>query len=249
MSVRYVLNGLNTDIPASELPPDTWTGVANALNRDGFMRRTRAYTVIQSITNGPRWGLQVGQGAATSLVVLGADVVTVNGTTQGVRTPASGYTAPTSLAQCSGGVINNRAVICTQAVGGGWYWQAISGAGLFLPLPGWTAQFATDACQVMRCWKQHIFAANFPAGSDALAWSSAATTTGGIPTEWVPSSTNDARLIYLGDTAGGIVDLIPLRDSLIVFKRQSMYTLQFIGGAFVFSSRKVTESFGVMAKN
>jgi hypothetical protein len=105
---------------------------------------------------------------------------------------------------------------------------------------------------VVRCWKNHVFAGNIvQAGGnypDMLAWSSSATSLGGIPTEWVPTASNDARSIFLGDV-GGVLDMIPLRDQLMVFSPTAMYSLTFTGGTFVFTLRKITESFGIAGLN
>ena len=255
--VRYVLNGLNFDVPATELPPDTWTGVTNMVNRDGFMRRAQGNTSIQTASaNYPLfWLPQTDSTGKLWYVGMGANqAYSFDGTARfPVSASFANFTPGAWLpGQITGGVINNIAVFnapnqVPMATG-----QSDPGA-LNRFTTGGNGWVATDRVGVMRTFKNHIFAGNYAFVSgpvpDLLGWSSAATPTGGLPTEWVATSTNDARQISLGDSPGAIIDMVPLRDSLMVFKRDAMYSLNFIGGASVFSSRKVTDSFGMIGPN
>jgi len=255
--VRYVLNGLNQDVPPSEVPPDTWTDLNSMVNRDGFMRRAQGNTSIQTASaNYPLfWLPQTDSTGKLWYVGLGANqAYSFDGTARfPVSTSFANFTPGAWLpGQITGGVINNIAVfnapaqipMATGQNDPGLLNRFVTGGN------GWTA---TTSVGVMRTFKNHIFAGNYAfassLGPDILGWSSAATPAGGLPTEWVATATNDARQISLGDSPGAIVDMVPLRDSLLVFKRDAMYTLQFIGGASVFSSRKVTDSFGMVGPN
>jgi hypothetical protein len=75
-----------------------------------------------------------------------------------------------------------------------------------------------------------------PAGTfvDQIKWSSAADP-GTVPATWTAAATNDAGDAILGDTIGPIMAAVPLRGSLIIYKRSSMYAVDYVGGNEVFN--------------
>lgn len=117
------------------------------------------------------------------------------------------------------------------------------------PLPNWPTGWF---CNRMVSFKFYLIAIG---GGDAnndiedqLRWSTSADP-GNLPGSWTPSTTNDAGDLSLADTPGAILDAVPLRDSLIVYKGTGAYVLQFIGGLFVFGVRKFLPRTGVLTDN
>ena len=250
---RYVLNNIRPDLPATEVPPDTWTDCSNMLGRNGQQQRSQGnstYSNALYATYPLYFTNQVFNTGQTQTVAGSASAITLF-LDSGAPNILPGFTAGSyTPGDVTGGTLNNVAVLNypNQVP----YSYAIGGSLAQFPTTGngWPA---ANRCRVMRPWKSHLFAGYITQGAslypDMLAWSSAATPTGGLPTEWVPTTTNDARSITLADSPGGIVDMVPLRDQLLVFKRDAVYTLSFTGGTLVFSSRKVTDSFGLIAPN
>lgn len=118
--------------------------------------------------------------------------------------------------------------------------------GTLATLPDWTA---TETAQFIAVFKFHIFAMNIsgPGGSfpNLVKWSAAAEP-GTVPNSWTPAADNDAGDVELADSPGAVLCAYPLRDTLVFYKRASMYTAQFVGGNNVFSFRKVQSASGAL---
>ena len=253
--LRYLLKGLNTDVPPAELPPDTWTGCTNMINRNGFMRRSNGNLQVGTYNDTATvlaffYFKLNGANYYFSLTTAGQFYISGAGSSTPIISPwtlLKAYIAE----DVSGGVINNCVAFNYQDQPP-LYWEPTVALGVAKawPVGQWPA---TSRAGVMRTWRNHIFVANVTQAGvnypNMLAWSSAATLQAGIPTEWIATSTNDARSIFLGESAGPILDMIPLRDQLFVFFEGEFHSLSYIGGSFVFSARKVTDSFGINGKN
>ena len=118
-----------------------------------------------------------------------------------------------------------------------------------LQLPNWPA---TWACQVVRSFKFYLLAINVTEAGveyeNQIRWSSSADV-GSVPAEWTPSATNDAGDMFFAATPGAVIDAVPLRDNLVVYKDNSTYLMQFIGQPFIFRQRIVFATQGLLAAN
>ena len=235
---------------------DSWTGGTNMLNRNGFMRRSNGNLAVgAALDTEAILQFFYYKYATFNLYYCLGPVSVFYMTGGGPRTALTGPYGPVgpvpSSFNVSGGVINNSVVFNCDDQPPFYVQPQINNLACFAwPILQWPA---ANTAGVMRTWRNHVFAGNIKqAGNqnpDMLAWSSSATPTGGIPTEWIATATNDARTIFLSEVSGPIVEMIPLRDQLMVFKESAFWSLSFIGGAFVFSARKVTDSFGINGKN
>ena len=81
-----------------------------------------------------------------------------------------------------------------------------------------------------------------------VMWS-ASVEPGQKPTDWVARATNDAGDTDLADTPGSIIDMIPLRDALLIYKADSIYSCQWTGGNSVFSFRRLTTGKGIYSRD
>jgi len=72
---------------------------------------------------------------------------------------------------------------------------------------------------------------------------------GQVPNDWVPLAENRAGARDIADTPGDIIDMHPLRDSMLVYKRDSVHTIQWVGGNSVFSVRRLTTAKGIHARD
>ena len=106
--------------------------------------------------------------------------------------------------------------------------------------------------EVFRPFREYMLAGN-------VTWDSAeypsriqwchAVEPGQVPDDWVPTDTNDAGDVDLADTPGSVVDMAPLRDSLLIYKRDSVYACQWVGGNEVFSFQRLTTNKGIHARD
>jgi hypothetical protein len=76
-----------------------------------------------------------------------------------------------------------------------------------------------------------------------LRWSSSAED-GAVPAEWLPTLENDAGDDLLGESEGGIVGGVLIRDTLFVIKEDAAYALDWVGGQFVMQVRRLHGSLG-----
>jgi hypothetical protein len=115
-------------------------------------------------------------------------------------------------------------------------------------LTDWTA---TESAGFIAAFQYHLFALDIsgPGGTFAnkLKWSDAAEP-GTMPDSWTPGASNQAGDAELSDSPGGLLCAYPLRDSLIIYKRSSMYQAKYVGGNNVFNFRKVQSTSGALTR-
>lgn len=124
-------------------------------------------------------------------------------------------------------------------------------AGQFSDFPAWPAGYTA---KVVRGYKNYLIAYNVShAGGNfphLIKWSAPAAP-GAMPANWDASDpTSDANEIELYDSwAGPIIDVLPLRDKNIVYKANSIWTMQTIPSAFVFDVERAIQGTGLLARN
>jgi len=72
---------------------------------------------------------------------------------------------------------------------------------------------------------------------------------GQVPDDWTAGAEDFAGDVDLADTPGAVVDMIPLRDSLLIYKRDAIHLCQWIGGNSVFSFPKMTSNKGIHSRD
>lgn len=241
--------GFISDTPAHDVPADFYTNCRNVVFRDGIATRLQgsrnAYADALAIANPVQmlhaintvfsetnyWLLFEADGTAWS--IEGSNATQIDG---GL------FQTTTNPFQHSSGLLNGVPVY-SNGIDEPVYW---GGANL-QTLPDWTA---TETCAFLAVFKFHLFAMNIdgPGGTfrNLVKWSSAAEP-GTVPNSWTPAADNDAGSVELSDSPGQILCAYPLRDSLIFYKRSSMYMAQFVGGNNVFNFRKTQSASGALS--
>jgi len=124
------------------------------------------------------------------------------------------------------------------------YWAG----GNLTTLPDWTA---TESARFIAVFKFHIFAMDIdgPGGTfpNLVKWSAAAEP-GTVPNSWTPAADNDAGDVELSDSPGRVLCAYPLRDSLVFYKRSSMYLAQYVAGNSIFAFRKIQSASGALTR-
>lgn len=120
----------------------------------------------------------------------------------------------------------------------------------FIDLPNWPATLRT---KILRPFKNYLIALNITKDSvqmpTVVKWSSPADP-GEVPFTWNEADpTNDAGENPLADTAGAIVDGKKLRDSFIIYKEDSVYSMRYVGGVYVFQFQQLYDDVGMLAPN
>lgn len=120
----------------------------------------------------------------------------------------------------------------------------------FRDLPNWPS---TVRAKIIRPFKNYLIALNITKTSvdmpTVVKWSSPADP-GEVPFTWDETDPkNDAGENPLADTAGAIVDGKKLRDSFIIYKEDSVYSMRYIGGVYVFQFQQLYDDVGMLAPN
>ena len=113
--------------------------------------------------------------------------------------------------------------------------------------------YVSVTCSVMKAFRSFLITLNVSkAGINyprLVKWSTEA----GIqttPTSWDETlATVDAGEFELADTKGDILDGLQLRDTFMIYKEDSIYSMQYVGTPFIFSFRQISPTIGAIAKN
>ena len=108
------------------------------------------------------------------------------------------------------------------------------------------------SARVFRPFREYMLAGYPQWGDDPfptrIQWSHAVEP-GLVPEDWVPRADNQAGDVDLADTPGAVVDMLPLRDYLLVLKEDAIHLCSFVGGNQVFAFRRITTNKGVNTRD
>lgn len=241
--------GIVRDVEAFELPPEFYSGGDNVVFRDELAERILGYqAILGNAIESPITHLRPVLADAVAYWLYGTanKIGVTSGTTHSDITPT---TAPanTKPENWTSDTLNGIPVFNWQNAppvswGG-------SPATVCAKLPGWPDE---AKCQSLRAFKNYLIAMAYDDGTtfdpNLLVWSDSAAA-GALPQSWTPAAGNDAGSVSLADTPGIIIDGASFRDQFIVFKRGSTYSLDFIGGNFIFALRRLFVTTGILATN
>lgn len=240
--------GIVLDKPPEEVAPECWTGGQNVAFRDGMTYRTGGYArFADPLSFQPLYALNVLIGPDSYWLYLGSTyAVVTDGFTHWDLTPVGGL-ALSEAGDWSGCILNGIPVV-NNGSDPPMYWD-LDLSHKLAPLPGWPAG---ATCKAMRATKYQLMALNINEGVTnygSQVWWSKSAAAGALPTEWLPTASNDAGDIVFGDTPGSIVDGLALRDQFIVYKEFSTHVMQYVAGTYVWTGRKLFLTTGVQALN
>ena len=121
-----------------------------------------------------------------------------------------------------------------------------SASNNFDALSNWDAN---HTCRALRPYKNFLIALDVTKTATRyphlVMWSDAADP-GLVPGSWVPSATNRAGEYPLSETDDFVVDGLSLRDTFVVYKQESCWGMQLIGGDNVFRFYRMFDNVGVL---
>jgi len=242
--------GIIKDVSPHELPLEAWSNGSNCRVQNGALEKFKGHNQAFAPVVEPYWLMPVPIGGAYYWLYAGAaKVYAVTGTshTDISRTVGGAYTAlPNSW---TGGIINGLPVL-NDGTDVPQMWSPVSLAQALTPLSNWPAGWLAAT---LRPFKQFLIAMDITkSGSrfaQLVAWSHPALP-GLIPSSWDSADvTKDAGENTLSETAGAVIDCLPLRDYNIVYKDDSIYLMQFVGGIKVFNFIRIGKEGGLLARN
>lgn len=239
--------GFNYDLAPERVGADAWTFGQNVLIEND---RTRAALGPQRVWGTPAarpiWGGSFPGDSPKAFYASAAGLHATDGTAHANITPAAGFGGGFQ-SFFTGGMFNGLATF-NDTVRVPCYWAGALGSPA-LALPGWPAN---DRARWLRPFKYYLVCGGGQvAGVDApytVRWSVSAAP-GVPPSTWVPSATNDAGNVVFAGAREPLVDAAPVRDALMIFERHAIWLLSFVGGAFVFSNRRILHTTGLLAPN
>jgi len=170
------------------------------------------------------------------------------------RGPGAGGAYATTATENWAATIIGGVLIMTNGVDEPQYWELISGVPATIQKMQNLNNFtASTECKSMRAFRSFLVALNITTSNinypRVVKWSTEAAiqTT---PTSWDASSaTVDAGEYELADSKGAILDGLPLRDTFMIYKEDSIYNMSYVGTPFIFQFNQLSPSVGALAKN
>lgn len=244
--------GVIKDLVDHTLPAEAWTSAQNMRFDDRRAVKFLGHSLVfNPPTVAPHWAMSVPTQSAHFWLYAGLDdVYTVTGGTHTKITRASGVYTGSASTKWGGGILGGIPVI-NNGVDIPQSWNPVAAGTKLIDLPNWQAN---TTAKVVKPFKSFLIALNITdTGTDfphRVKWSDAADP-GTLPGSWDDTdATKDAGENELSDTAAGLIrDGIALGDEFIIYKDNSTWGVQFVGGIFIFRFFKIFERTGILAQN
>lgn len=247
-------NGINTDIPPAELPPGFWTRGHNVQFQDGSVTPCPGDVPLHTeVGIGINWGIASTSlsdgsacwllGGATRLYMYRMGTIT-----DITRAVGGSYTLPANT-RWNGGYLGSVVVVnnfndVPQA------WLQVDPGVKVVPLANWPANLKA---RVLRSFKSYLLALGIVQDGQrrptTIRWSHPADP-GAVPSSWdIADPTKDAGEYPLSGTPGDLVDCLELGDINIIYKEDSVWGMQHIGGMYIFRFWPIFKNWGMRNPN
>jgi hypothetical protein len=242
--------GFLPDAPDLIAPAGAWTDSRNVRYRDGAAEKCRGYEqALGELSVTSIWAAPIQDGVnsfwayGSGSVMYATDGSThanITGTITLGATDDLGYTG----GHFHGHLLVNDGTNIPQS------WNPSLSNDL-VSLTAWPA--VTLTCKVLRPFKDFIFALRITDtgayNPRLLRWSDRAAQNA-LPLSWdFADPTNQAGINELGQTADTLIDLLPLRDSAMIYKELNTWVADYAGGDDIFTFRQVFSQVGMLTEN
>lgn len=246
-------HGIAKDLAPAELPANAWSDGLNVRFNAGEVEAMRGDVELATTAGQPRWALPTFNALleiATWVIPVDSKVYALQGRTLTDISLTGAPTVPiTEPEGWTGGVLGTY-VVTHDNKRAPWGWTSpVVGTPMVL-LPNWPAGMLA---YTLRSFKQYLIALGVTKGGTfyptMVKWSHPADP-GFAPPSWDETDpTKDAGETVLAETPGQCMDCVSLRDVNIIYKRDSVWGMQYIGGVFVFRFYKIFGDFGIPNRN
>lgn len=242
--------GLNRSLNPADLPHNVWSDGVNVSFKDGKASKAQGYAEVFSGLPDEVLTLQPYFSSGIPYWIAGTSTHiyrTEGGAPVDISRTVGGPYSASADDPWIGGILN-QVVIMNNGVD---VPQALPPSSTdFLDLANWPAM---TTAKVIRPFKNYLIALNVTKVSGefphTVKWSSPADP-GQVPSTWDETDpTNDAGENSLADTGGAIIDGHKLRDSFIIYKEDSVYSMRYVGGVFIFAFQQLFNDIGVLSTN
>ena len=246
--------GLNKDLSAHELPVNAWTDAHNIRFLDGYASQYLGYGqvyntppvtpqhVLPCNVAGARYWIYTSAAKTYCVTITSGSAVHTDITH---ATPRTGIVNNWTDTLLSGVPILNAGDAASVPMA----WD-LNTAHKFVDLTNWPA---ATYCQSIKAFKNFLVALNITKTTTnypfMVKWSSPAQP-GSLPSTWDQTdATQQAGEADIAEGYDAIVDGLQLRDSFIIYKENSTWRMDFIGGNYIFQFTKVLGKSGIMNRN
>lgn len=251
--------GVVQDSSQHELPINAWTDAENIRFLDNyayqFLGHGEAYGtpsvvpyhILPVIISGTRYWIYASLAKIYAVTISGGSAVHTNLTRQTAGNDVDySATANSWTSTVLGGIPILNPGNTTDPPQ---QWD-LNTANNFAALSNWPAN---TYCKSMRSFRNFLVALNVTKTTTnypyMVKWSHPADP-GAVPASWDETdATRDAGEFDLADGYDQIIDGLALRDSLIIYKENSVWRLDYTGGTFVHRAQKVLGMSGAMNRN
>jgi hypothetical protein len=246
--------GMNKDLSQHELPINAWTDCENVRFLDGYANQFLGYgEVYQSPPAIPQYLLPCNVAGSRYWVYATAAnqyAVTITGGVA-THTDITHLTSRTGVANLWTGSLLSGVPILNAGDGATppMAWD-LNLTHKFVDLTAWPA---STYCKSIRAYKNFLIALNITKGSSnypyMVKWSHPADP-GSLPASWDQTDpTKQAGEADIADGYDKIIDGMQLRDFFMIYKENSIYRMDFVGGNYVFKFTKVLGTSGALNCN
>jgi len=255
--------GIVKDINPWQLPPNVWSDGNNVRAEHGAITKSPGYAeVMATCPIVPLYITNLNTTADNYWIVAGTAEIHVfkdsNSTWYEItRTVSPGDYSATAEENWTSTVIGG-VLVMTNGFDDPQFWELTNGepdvTTVMADLTAWTAD---TECYSMRAFRSFLVALNINDSSTSpdtpksrvVKWSTEAAIQT-VPASWdVTNATVDAGEYELADTRGAILDGLPLRDTFMIYKDDSIYSMTYVGTPFIFAFRQLSPSVGALTKN
>lgn len=218
--------GLIQDIEPQALAMGAWSGMRNARINNGRVEKFKGHSqVYGELLHSPYGLLYTTNQLKQAWLYMGLTHVAAYIDGNHFDVTPEGFTFGTSISDLWTADLFFNLPLLNNGVDVPHIWADIDEGEKLIPLPNWPA---TWRAKVLRPFKNYIMGLDLTEDGTRYPhlqfWSNPAAP-GEVPSSWDHTDpTNDAGRVDLGDGQGGIlIDALPLRNSMIIYKERSVW--------------------------
>jgi hypothetical protein len=243
--------GVIKDLPPHELPDNAWSNANNFRFQDIGAKKGLGYQSLgwNTPVSAPYYLVPVQTSSAFYWLYCGLNsIYAVQSAYSFDITRASGGYNASALSRWTATDFNGIPVL-NNGIDTPQFWPfSPSQSNILEDLPGFPT---TDRPKVIRAYKNYLVALNINRSGTTydrlVKWSDSADI-GLVPASWaIDDPTLDGGESTLPEDGGAIVDALPLRDSLMIYRDNSVYRMQFTQGNDIFRFDRGPSSIGLLA--
>lgn len=245
--------GIIADIEPHELSPLAWSDGRNVRFRDGKIIRSKAASqVFGTVLGNPYWvkAIQTTTNAYWMYSSLTKMYLTDGGAHDEITRAVGGDYTTDQTRMWNGGVLGNIPVI-TNGIDVPQMFTAPAIGNNLADLSNWPGG---DRVNVLKPFKSFLIGAALTRGGvlypHVVKWSHPAAT-GTVPATWdeTDPTKQAGEVEIVDDQPGQIRDGVALRDTFVLYKDNTVWGMQFIGGNSIFRFYPILTQTGILSNN